>query len=443
MSCLPRLAIGTIHPSAESQGILWALLDVLCRAGLNVQTFLSRACFPRYQAAAAITGLCTRHLDSWLMSPNTCRELFLRGMQSADLAIVEGHYAADDEGRQAGGQLTPLCEWLDLPRLVVLDASRLSPCRMPRRPAAIDGLLVYGAQNRSHLMQTVTELESLWGVPVLGGFETTPSLQPVIESTMRGDRDARELCRGLGDRLAQFWNPRQLLDIACKREIPKHWFRNVEKVQIGRALRIAIAYDDAFHSYFPDTLDLLERRGASIVDFSPLHDEALPPQTDVVYFGCGHPERYAAALADNHCMKVALRGHLCAGRRIYGEGGGAAYLCQHLETPDGQLKRMVGLLPAVARLAHSPAAMRPEEISFARSTWLGGKGLRLRGYHSPQWRFEPVDQCQPLVAEPDHQYDMIGNLQAVGSLLHFDFCAEPAWLDRFFFPELPDNSCNV
>ncbi len=51
--------------------------------------------------------------------------------------------------------------------------------------------------------------------------------------------------------------------------------------------------DDAFHCYFPDTLDLLELRGATVCDFSPLRDERLPVDTDIVYFGCGRPDLFA------------------------------------------------------------------------------------------------------------------------------------------------------
>src|SRR6185369_4906088 len=86
-------------------------------------------------------------------------------------------------------------------------------------------------------------------------------------------------------------------------------------------VRIAIAFDDCFHCYFPDTLEQLELQGALVRDFSPLRDEALPHDTDIVYLGCGHPERYAGALGENHCLMTALRNHLCSGKRIYAAGG--------------------------------------------------------------------------------------------------------------------------
>ena len=127
MSRLPRFALGTIQPEADSRAILWSLLEALHRQGIHVQSFLSRACFPDHPGSAAITGLADRHLDSWLMSPDTCREIFLRGSAGAHLSMVAGSYYSGGPG----GRLEPLCDWLDLPRLAVLDASRIGPCRLP------------------------------------------------------------------------------------------------------------------------------------------------------------------------------------------------------------------------------------------------------------------------------------------------------------------------
>ena len=134
-------------------------------------------------------------------------------------------------------------------------------------------------------------------------------------------------------------------------------------------------------------------------------------------------------------MFAALRTHLCAGRRVYGEGGGAAYLCRQMETPSGEIKRMAGILPAVARLVRKPAAAVPVEVRLARSTWLGREGARLRGYHNPNWRFEPFDDAALLLEEPEHRCDLISACQTVGSLIHLDFAADADCLDRFFDPE--------
>jgi cobyrinic acid a,c-diamide synthase len=203
-------------------------------------------------------------------------------------------------------------------------------------------------------------------------------------------------------------------------------------------LTVAIAYDEAFNCYFQDTLDVLERRGASMVDFSPLRDENLPPETDLVYLGCGHPERYATALSENHCMKAALRSHLAKGRRIYGEGGGAAYLAQQLETPGGELKRMVGILPAVARLERPPTTSVPVEVTLTRRSWLGEAGAQLRGYRNASWRLQPLGALSSFVAEEEHRHELVGSFRAIGSLLHLNFAAQPGFLRQFFYPRVPE-----
>ena len=92
---------------------------------MQVQSFLSQACFPACQGLTTITGLPARHLDSWLMSPETCRQIFVRGAQGADLALVQGEYESAVSSGDTGGRLETLCRWLNLPRLVVVDADRV------------------------------------------------------------------------------------------------------------------------------------------------------------------------------------------------------------------------------------------------------------------------------------------------------------------------------
>ena len=141
-------------------------------------------------------------------------------------------------------------------------------------------------------------------------------------------------------------------------------------------ITVAMAFDEAFNCYFPAGLDLLELRGATVVDFSPLRDAALPPDTDIVFLGCGHPERYATPLADNHCMMSALRDHVRWGHRLYAEGGGLAYLCEQMETSDGATVPMAGVFPATARLDCRQSDFQPIEVTLPRANWLGPLGPR-------------------------------------------------------------------
>lgn len=436
MAYLPRIAIGTAQPGAHAQPMALGLMEAFRRAGVLTQSFFSRAQFPRYQGELSITGLSPRYLDSWLMTPRLCCALFAHGAGSADLAVVLGEFRRDLGRPPVGGQLESLCRWLDLPRLVVLDVSQLAHCGRPEIPGKTAGLFLDGVSDESHFARLATDLEAIHRIPVLGAMSRTQEIRAALKNVASGDRVPVDLCRELGDRVSRWWRPKEILRLATQRNLPDpdpSWLIGTSRRR--RSLSVAIAYDEAFNCYFPDTLDLLELRGASVVGFSPLRDEQLPSQSDVVCFGCGHPERYAAALSENHCMIASLRSHLCSGRRIYGEGGGAAYLCGQMETPGGEFRRMAGILPAIARLRRTPAVPEPVKVTLAQSTWLGGKGAVLGGYRNPYWTIDPLDRSWVLSDSPYSGANLIGNSQSLGSLIHLDFAADASSLDRFFYPE--------
>ena len=435
MLALPRVAVGSVQPEADCRAILWALIEVLREQGLQVQSFLSRACFANYHGTATATGLNPRHLDSWLMSADLCREIFIHGTRDCDLALVEGEFtSAVAQQSGSGGSLDTLCQWLDLPRVVVLDVSRIEDCRLPQPPEQVDALLLDRVGDGRDLARLTTNLEALWGVPVLGALERLPELRSEVEAVPLGTRPPRELCQRLGGHFIRHAQPQRLLELALRREFTQVTPRPLSSCPAPTPLAVALAYDNAFDCYFPDTLDLLESRGATIVDFSPLRDERLPPGTDIVYLGCGHLQRYAAELSQNHCMKLALRDHLRSGGRMYAEGGGLAYLCQQIEIAPGELGRMVGIFPAIARLGQDHNPPTPVEATLGQETWLGQPGTRLRGYRNPCWRLKPVGPLVGCLVEPEHRYDLVKSCRAIGSQLHLNFAAQPELLSNFLQP---------
>jgi len=438
MPDLPRLAVGTIQPAADAQVMVWALMEALQRSGLQVQSFFSQACFPRHPAAAVITGMVPRHLDSWIMSPERCGETLVRGAEAADVALVEGKYdpALDDEAR--GGRLEPLCRWFNLPRLVVLDAAVVDASGLPQRPEHVDGALLDRVGDDRHLAQLSTNIEALWRVPVLGALGTLADLRARLDALPRDGCPAGPLFEQLGDHFMRTWHPARIWGLSREREFPRALARRSSQRVESTKLTVAIACDEAFHHYFQDTLETFEGLGATVVDFSPLRDESLPLDTDVAYLGCGRPDRYAAALAENHCMKAALRSHLARGGRIYAEGGGAAYLCHEIETAQGQTARMVGTLPAVARLRPDSVGPRAVEVALDQPTWLGERGTRLRGYRNSIWDFVPLAPPGSLVTAEARRGVLTRSFQAIGSLVHVDFAAQPHLLRRFFHPQVPE-----
>jgi len=411
-------------------------LELLSRGGHRAQHFRSTACFACCDGAVSATGANSRHLDSWLMTPEVCRETFAHGSARAEISIVDGQYdQACDEGWQ-GGRLDLLCDWLDLPRVVVVDASQVNDCRVPVRPQQTDAILLDGVISTAHFAQLQTTLETLWGIPVLGALDQLPTVRAAIARLPRGAAVPKELCQQLAAGLRHYTRIDRLAQLAARRAfhtVPPYVFRE-ERGETSAPVTVAVAFDEVFRCYFADTLELLELAGVTVIDFSPLRDEALPPETDLVYLGCGHPERHAAALAGNHCMRSAFRKHLCAGGRIYAEGGGLAYLCEHLVTVEGNRFPMVGLLPISASANALPQPPVPTEVVLARNCWFGRKDTRVRGYRNSNWRLEANSTVDSLACETQHRYDLLGRYQAVGSSLHLNLVPQPEILRSFLRP---------
>lgn len=437
---LPRVALGSIQHHISTQPMCWALMDAFRRRGRQLQHFVSQSCFCPRNGALIITGVNSRHLDTWLMNRAVCREIFVHGCAGRDLAVIEGRFPAPDCSPPAGpwgaSSLDTLCDWLDVPRLVVLDVSQIKGCQLPECPAQIDGLLLDGVPSLSTAFHLQTSLESLWDVPVLAALGAVPKLRAAIARVPCGAIPPLELCRELGDEFERFSRIELIESLAARRDmppVPAAIFERPTGRSAKRRVTIAVAYDPAFNCYFPDSLELLEMRGANVIDFSPLRDEVLP-DADVVYFGCGHPELYADALSRNHCMLLALRNHIRGGRRVYAEGGGLAYLCQRLETSEGALVPMVGALPAVARLNRQMAPPTPVEATLAANTWLAPAGTRLRGYLSGHWTLEPVGSLVRCLSGAERSLDLVGQYNVLGSRLHLNFAAQPHLLQGFFKP---------
>jgi cobyrinic acid a,c-diamide synthase len=434
MNQLPRIAVGTVQPDADPQVMLWALISALERSGFHVQAFSSQSRFELRDASVPITGDGRRHLDSWMMQPEVCAQLFYNATRFADIGLVEGPYDGPAGHCTSGGSLNTLCEWLDLPKLAVVNAAKLDPCLPPELPAGVAGILLDNVEDVDGLCRLQTGMEAYYGVPVLGSLERIDDLRALVTNLPGYGNPTAELCQALGDELLAGLRLEQLLQIARRSTFAPVGDDLFRLPAFARSLNIAVAYDEAFSCYFPDTLDVLESQGANVSVFSPLRSERLPNNTDVVYFGCGQPEDYVNELASNFCLKESLWNHVVSGGRVYAESDGLAYLCREMVMPCGHRWPMVGLLPALARRNPAPAPDQPVEIALARGTWLFAANEIVRGYLSSKWIIHPDGCLSGLVSQAEHSHDLVGDYQIVGSRIHLNFAARPAYVRKFFLP---------
>jgi cobyrinic acid a,c-diamide synthase len=138
--------------------------------------------------------------------------------------------------------------------------------------------------------------------------------------------------------------------------------------------------DQAFHFYYPDSLDLLTAWGAELVPFRLLEDAALPPHASGVYIGGGFPELFAAPLSANVGMRAAIRAAAERGLPIYAECGGLMYLGQSLEDLEGRSYAMAGVVPGRSVIKGKRLTLGYRSLRARQSTCLLAAGETVRGH---------------------------------------------------------------
>src|SRR5262245_36665654 len=196
MRHLPRLAVGTLQPEARREPVLWGLLAALQDVDDSPVLFHSSCSFAPHDPAKTILGRAARHLDSWAMTRDAAAAALSRAMSDRDLGIVAG--AFHDRG---ASNLNTLCDWLDLPRIAIVEVGQLRLRGWAKRPDHIDGLLLDCIDTAEEAAYWQTTLEALWKTPVLGWLDKAKALRELCTSLPAGANPSRELGEALGARL--------------------------------------------------------------------------------------------------------------------------------------------------------------------------------------------------------------------------------------------------
>ena len=199
-------------------------------------------------------------------------------------------------------------------------------------------------------------------------------------------------------------------------------------------IRIALARDEAFSFYYPESLAVLERLGARITEFSPLKDKALP-EADGMLLGGGFPEMFADELGSNSEMLAAVAGAAADGMPIYAECGGYMYLSKSLTDFEGGEHLMCGVLPGRVQMNKRLQMVGYVEAELRRDCCLGSAGMKLKG-HEFHFSSELAGEAD-ITGERAFQFTRMrngavypggfvsGRGNVVGSYLHLHFAGCP------------------
>jgi cobyrinic acid a,c-diamide synthase len=435
MRYLPRLALGSIQPAVR-QECLWALAAALQMRSEAPLLIRSSCRLSAQDASQTILGRPSRHLDSWAMSRTDTIAALARAASERDLVLVTGqfHTPSAPPSSQPASSLNTLCRWLDLPRVAIVDVRQLAACSLVPFTDRYDGLLLDRVRDAGEAAYWQTTLEALSGSPVLGWLADADPSQNHPASPSLAANPSRELCDELAARLLPTLRIDRLRALAHRAPPLPIAPEPLSLRPAARPFRIAVAFDEAYACYYPETLELLEAAGAELCDFSPLRSESLPKETNIVYFGCGHPERHLAELASNHCLMQSLRCHAARGGRIYAEGSGLAYLCREIVMPDGSITPFTNLLPITARYVPDPQPAEPTELTFGATSWLAPASVAIRGYRHLGWQLEPRGPLLTYARDSSQRLDMLGRGNVIASRILINLAANRHLLHHFSEP---------
>ena len=336
-----RFMIAAPKSGSGKTMITCALLQLLKDSGKNVSSY---KCGPDYidpMFHKKVLGVPSKNLDTFFTDEKTTVQLFLDKRADGDFAVLEGVMGLYDGlgGIYEQGSSYHLAKVTQTPIILVVDAKGMGKSVL----ALIAGFLQYDTHHliKGVLLNRMSKgyydiikplIEKELSVKVVGYFPeqkdiglSSRHLGLVMPDELA---DIKEQLDELAGRLKKTIDLDMLLDIAAEaEEITKT--TNTEQMQIqnqNNTVNIAVAMDEAFCFYYEDNLRLIEKCGAKLQYFSPLHDTKLPDNCDALLLGGGYPELYAKELSENLSMRNSIKTAFKTGLPTVAECGGFMYL---------------------------------------------------------------------------------------------------------------------
>ena len=429
---IPCVLVAGTHSGVGKTTVVLGLLAALKRRGLKVQPFKVGPDFIDPTHHSAICERASRNLDTFMMGEEGVRRSFARGVEGADVAVIEGVMGLYD-GLDASdvASSASVAKVLKAPVLLVMNVhgTSRSAAAMALGYARFDpsveiaGLVLNRVGSERHLALLKEALAHL-EIPILAalprkGEISLPSRHLGLTMGFEGHHDLD----ALADFIEENSDLDEILKLGC----------NVPSAEEppdfdGERIRIGVAYDEAFCFYYAENFELLRRLGADLEFFSPMRDPL--PQVDGLYLGGGYPELYAGEL-EGSPTRIEIRRAAEDGMPIYGECGGLMYLCESVISKDGDWeKEMVGVLPASTTMTGRLQALGYVEGDVVCDNPVVEKGLVIRGHEFHYSRMDCARDARfayrfrrgkGILGEKDGLMEH----ETLGSYLHTHVCSFP------------------
>lgn len=432
---LPRLLLAAAHSGSGKTMLTMGILAALARRGIPLAAFKSGPDYIDPMFHSRVLGIPARNLDGYFTDADTLRMLFSRSAAGAGgLSLIEGAMGYFD-GAGLGGMQASACELaqtLSAPVVLVVDAAGMSLSAAAVlqgflsfvTPSQIRGV-IFNRMSKAVYDAVRPQVEAM-GVRACGYLPRLRGME--LESRHLGLVTPQEMqaLRAYTERLADAVEQTVDLDalLTLAKGAPALSWREQRLPRLREPLTVAVARDRAFCFLYEDNLDYLRALGAKIRFFSPLSDARLPEHTDVVLLSGGYPELYARELSENEAMRKTIRQAYADGVYILAECGGFLYLGQTLESMDGAVYPMCGVLSGQGFRTE-----RLQRFGYIELTPQGG-GTAVRGHEFHY--FDSTDNGAAMHAKKPYRETAWDCMHASEHLLagfpHLSYYSAPSFL---------------
>lgn len=357
-----------------------------------------------------VTGNKSYNLDYFLMEEEGVKESFLKHTES--FAIIEGVMGLYDgiDNSLDNGSSAHIARILNLPVILVVDAKGKSTSIAAQvmgyqnfdKRVNIIGVIINKVSSEKTYEILKEAIEKYCNIKCFGYISNINEIS--VSSRHLGLTQAEEILnlkekiKILKESIKKTVNLEEIyksVEFNLNYKLKNIFLSLKDKY---KNLKIGIAKDNAFSFYYNDNIEFLENMGIEIEYFSPINDEKIPQDIDMLYFGGGYPENYAEELSKNIDMLNSIREFYNKDGVIYGECGGFIYLSKKLVTLDGKEFTFVNLNENIIEMKNKLDISRFGYIKIKYKENLFGKGHE---FHYSKIRSEGNDKKEFQIEKPN------------------------------------------
>ena len=356
---MPRLVFAAPKSGSGKTMVTCGMRELGRRRQLKTASF---KCGPDYidpMFHRKVLGIPSGNLDTFFTDQETTRYLLAEKAKNADITILEGVMGYYDglAGKSEAASTYEVARVTETPAILIVDAKGASVSLAAvirgiidyRKDSKIAGILL-NRISAGYYPRLKNLIEDECCLPVLGYLPDMPDLR--VPSRHLGLIAPDELSAfkqwisRIADEMEKTVDMEGLLKIA--RSAPEIKGKEPFIKKLPHPVKIAVAKDEAFSFYYSENLDLMEKMGAEIIPFSPIHDEKLPEDVDGLLLGGGYPELYGKELEKAVSMRKSVREACRDHMPVLAECGGFMYLQKELWAREGIRYQMAGVLEGKA-----------------------------------------------------------------------------------------------